>query len=85
MNIKFRAALRTAAMFGSATLGSLLAVGLFQLEVETIFNIVLGLFFAWMVWVIYSINLNTLQNQEDLKLMLEKHSKPSTELMGTKE
>ena len=77
MNIKLRAVIRTAAMFGSAIVGSLLVVGLFQLEADTIISIVLTLFFAWMVWVIYSINLTTLRNEEDLKSMLEKHNKVS--------
>ena len=77
MNIKLRAVIRTAGMFGSAIIGSLLVVGLFQLEADTIISIVLTLFFAWMVWVIYSINLTTLRNEEDLKSMLEKHNKMS--------
>jgi hypothetical protein len=72
MNIKVRAAGRTAGMFAIATLVPVVMVGLFQLDAETLFNLLLLSFFAGGIWVVYSINLSTLESEETIKQMQER-------------
>jgi hypothetical protein len=72
MNIKVRAAGRTAGMFAIATLVPVVMVGLFQLDAETLFNLFLLSFFAGGIWVVYSINLSTLESEETIKQMQER-------------
>jgi nitrogen fixation/metabolism regulation signal transduction histidine kinase len=72
MNIKVRAAGRTAGMFAIATLVPVVMVALFQLDAETLFNLFLLSFFAGGIWVVYSINLSTLESEETIKQMQER-------------
>jgi hypothetical protein len=72
MNIKLRAAARTAGMFAIATVIPIALVALFRLDAETLFNLFLLSFFAGGIWVVYSINLSTLENEETIRQMQER-------------
>jgi uncharacterized protein with PQ loop repeat len=72
MNIQLRAVARTAGMFAVATLVPLVLVGLFQLDADILLNLFLLLFFAWMLWVVYSINLGQLETEEKIRAMQER-------------
>jgi uncharacterized protein with PQ loop repeat len=72
MNIKIRAAGRTAGLFAVATLVPLVLVGLFQLDAEILFNLFILAFFSWMIWVVYSINLGQLETEEKIREMQER-------------
>ena len=72
MNIRLRAVARTAGMFAVATLVPLVLVGLFQLDADILLNLFLLLFFAWMLWVVYSINLGQLETEEKVREMQER-------------
>jgi hypothetical protein len=72
MNIRVRAIGRTAGMFAIAALAPLLIVGLFQLDEEVLFNLFILGFVAWMVWVVYSINLGQLETEEKVREMQER-------------
>ena len=72
MNIRLRAVARTAGMFAVATLVPLVLVGLFQLDADMLLNLFLLLFFAWMLWVVYSINLGQLETEEKVREMQER-------------
>lgn len=67
MNIQTRALLRTAGMIAIAALGPIAVVALFQLDAETLFNLFILTIFAWMIWVIYYINLGQLESEEKIK------------------
>jgi len=72
MNIKVRAAGRTAGMFAIATLVPLVIVGLFRLDSDTLFTLFLLGFISWMIWVVYSINLGQLETEEKVREMQER-------------
>ena len=72
MNIRVRAIGRTAGMFAIAALAPLLIVGLFQLDEEVLFNLFILGFVAWMVWVVYSINLGQLETEQTVREMQER-------------
>jgi nitrogen fixation/metabolism regulation signal transduction histidine kinase len=72
MNIKLRAVKRTAGMFAIATLIPVVMVALFQLDAETLFNLFLLSFFAGAIWVVYTINLSQLENEETIREMQER-------------
>jgi len=72
MNIRIRAALRTAGMLAIAALGPFVVVGLFQLDAEVLFNLFVLTLLAWMVWVIYSINLGQLETEEKVREMQQR-------------
>jgi uncharacterized protein with PQ loop repeat len=72
MNIRVRAVGRTAGLFAIATLVPLVLVGLFQLDAEILFNLFILAFFAWMIWVVYSINLGQLETEEKIREMQER-------------
>ncbi len=72
MNIKLRAAGKTAGMFAIATLVPLALILLFQLEPQTLLYLFLLGFFFWMTWVVYSINLSQLESEESIKEMQER-------------
>ena len=72
MNIRVRAAGRTAGLFAIATLVPFVLVGLFQLDAEILFNLFMLAFFAWMIWVVYSINLGQLETEEKIREMQER-------------
>lgn len=69
MNIKVRAAGRTAGLFAIATLAPIVLVALLQLDAETLFYLFMCSFIAWMIWVVYSINLSQLENEESIREM----------------
>ncbi len=72
MNVKLRAAGRTAGMFAIATLVPLALILLFQLEPQTLLYLFLLGFFFWMTWVVYSIDLSQLESEESIKEMQER-------------
>ena len=72
MNIRVRAVGRTAGLFAIATVVPLVLVGLFQLDAEILFNLFILAFFAWMIWVVYSINLGQLETEEKIREMQER-------------
>ncbi len=72
MNIRVRAAGRTAGLFAIATLVPIALMALFQLDAEILFNLFILAFFAWMVWVVYSINLGQLETEEKIREMQER-------------
>jgi hypothetical protein len=72
MNIRVRAALRTAGMLAIAAVGPFVVVGLFQLDAEVLFNLFVVTLLAWMVWVIYSINLSQLETEEKVREMQQR-------------
>jgi sensor histidine kinase regulating citrate/malate metabolism len=74
MNIKLRAAARTAGLFAIASMTPILIMFLFQLDAETLFYLFLGAFLSWMVWVVYQINLGQLENEEKIKEIQERRS-----------
>jgi hypothetical membrane protein len=72
MNIKLRAAGRTAGLFAIATLVPLALVGLFQLDTDTLVTLFLLAFVSRMIWVVYQINLGQLETEEQVKEMQER-------------
>jgi hypothetical protein len=74
MNIKLRAAVRTAALFAIATLVPLAIMFLLRLDAETLYELFLLAFVSWMVWVVYSINLGQLETEEQIKEMQERRN-----------
>ena len=72
MNIRVRAIGRTAGLFAVAAVVPLLLVSLFQLDAEILFNLFVLAFFAWMIWVVYSINLGQLATEEKVREMQER-------------
>jgi uncharacterized protein with PQ loop repeat len=72
MNIRVRAAGRTAGLFAIATVVPLVLVALFQLDAEILFNLFMLAFFAWMIWVVYSINLGQLETEEKIREMQQR-------------
>jgi len=72
MNLKIRAAGRTAGLFAIATIIPVLLVGLFQLDADILLTLFLLSFFAWMIWVVYSINLGQRETEEKIKEMQER-------------
>jgi hypothetical protein len=59
-------------MFAIATVIPIALVALFRLDAETLFNLFLLSFFAGGIWVVYSINLSTLENEETIRQMQER-------------
>lgn len=74
MNIKLRAAGRTAGMIAIALLAPFLVMALFRLDADTLLGLFTISFLAWMVWVVYSINLNQLESEEKIKEIQERRS-----------
>ena len=72
MNLKLRAAGRTAGLFAIATLVPLAIMLLLRLDAETLYELFLLAFVSWMVWVVYSINLGQLETEEQVKEMQER-------------
>ncbi len=83
MNIKIRAAGRTAGMLAIATLIPIVLVSLFQLDAETLFNLFVLSFFAGGIWVIYSINLSQLENEETVRQMQERRETMLSNIVNT--
>jgi hypothetical protein len=85
MNIQLRAVARTAGMFAIAILVPLVLVGLFQLDSEILFNLFLLSFFAWMIWVVYSINLGQLETEEKIREMQERRETMLSNMVNKQE
>ena len=85
MNIQVRAALRTAVMLAIAALGPIVIVGLFQLDAEILFNLFIITMLAWMVWVIYSINLGQLETEEKIREMQERRETMLSNIVNKQE
>lgn len=67
MNIKLRAAGRTAGLFAMATLIPVCVMFLFKLDSDTLMELFLLAFVSWMFWVVYQINLGQLETEEKVK------------------
>jgi hypothetical protein len=85
MNIRLRAVARTAGMFAVATLVPLVLVGLFQLDADIFLNLFLLLFFVWMLWVVYSINLGQLETEEQIREMQERRETMLSNIVNKQE
>ena len=85
MNIKTRAFLRTAGMLAIAATAPFLVVGIFQLDAEILFNLFILTIFAWMIWVIYNINLGQLESEEKVKEMQERRETMISGIVTDKE
>lgn len=85
MNIQVRAALRTAGMLLIAALGPFILVGLFQLDAEILFNLFILTIFAWMIWVVYSINLGQLETEEQLRDIQERRETMLSNIVNKQE
>jgi O-antigen ligase len=72
MGIKLQAAAQTAKIFAIATSIPFAIIFLFQLDAETLFNLFLCLFIAWMIWVVYQINLSQLESEEKIREIQER-------------
>jgi hypothetical protein len=72
MNIKVRALIKTLKMLAIATLiPSVIMLMIFQLDAETLLYLFAIGIFSYMLWIIYSINLTSLQNEETLSKIKE--------------
>ncbi len=85
MNIKLRAALRTAGMLAIAALGPFVVVGLFQLDAEILFNLFVITLLVWMVWVIYSINLGQLETEKKIQEIQERRETMLSNIVNKQE
>ncbi len=85
MNIKLRAAGKTAGMFAIATLVPVGLITLFNLDPEILFNLFLLSFFSWMIWVVYQINLGQLESEEQIKEMQERRETMLSGIIKDKE
>ncbi len=74
MDIRLRAAGRTAGLFAIATAVPVAILFLFRLDAETLFELFMLSFFAWMIWVVYQINLGQLETEEQIREMQERRS-----------
>jgi fatty acid desaturase len=70
MNIRLRAAGRTASIFVFGLLGGLLAYAAFQFEPAMILFLIVMLTFVWFVYLVYSINLRNLEDIEMIDEMI---------------
>ncbi len=71
MNIRLRAAVRTASVFVFGLLGGLFAYAVFQLEPAIIVILMLGILFAWMIYLVYSISLRNLEDMDAIDKLIE--------------
>jgi hypothetical protein len=85
MNIKLRAVGRTAGMLAIAIIIPMVLVGLFQLDADTLFNLFLLSFFAGGIWVVYSINLSQLENEETVREMQERRDSMLSNVVNKQE
>ena len=72
MGIRLQAAARTAKLFALATGIPLIIIFIFQMDTETLFNLFLCGFLAWMIWVVYQINLGQLESEEKIREINER-------------
>jgi len=71
MNIKVRALIKTLKMLGIAILVPSTLLLIFQLDAEILLYLFALGFFSYMLWIVYSINLTGLENEETLTKIKE--------------
>ena len=71
MNIKVRALLMTLKMLIIATMIPVVVITVLQFDAEVLLYLALFGFFGFMLWMVYSINLNSLQHEEKIREMQE--------------
>lgn len=71
MNIKVRALIKTLKMLGIATIVPFIVIMILQLDPEVLLYMFVTGFFGFMLWMVYSINLNSLEHEEQLREMQE--------------
>jgi len=85
MDIRLRAAGRTASVFVFGLLGGLLAYSIFQLEPAIIVILMLGILFAWMIYLVYSMSLKNLEDIEMIDEMIrQSETRMSSKTKGEK-
>ena len=72
MGVRLEAIARTAKLFAFATLVPLAIIFLFKLDADTVFEIFLLSFIAWMIWVVYQINLSQVESEQKVKEIQER-------------
>ena len=72
MSIRLEAIARTAKLFAFATLVPLAIIFLFKLDADTVFEIFMLSFIAWMIWVVYQINLSQVESERKVKELQER-------------
>jgi len=72
MGIRLRAAAQTAKLFAIATGVPAVLMIVFHMDADTIFNLFLLSFCAWMIWIVYQINLGQLESEEKIKEIQER-------------
>lgn len=71
MNIKVRAFIKTMKMLAIATVVPFVVLMILQLDPELLLYLFVGGFFVFMLWMIYSMNLHSLEHEEKLREMQE--------------
>ncbi|CAB4133566.1 hypothetical protein UFOVP257_288 [uncultured Caudovirales phage] len=71
MNIKVRALIKTLKMLSISALVPLTLLLIFQLDAEVLLYLLCFGFFSYILWIVYSINLTGLENEETLSKMKE--------------
>jgi len=74
MGIKIEAAARTAKLFAVATAIPAALMFIFHMDADTIFDLFLLSFLAWMIWVVYQINLSQLESEEKIRAIQDRRS-----------
>ena len=72
MGVRLEAIARTAKLFAFATLVPLAIIFLFKLDADTVFEIFMLSFIAWMIWVVYQINLSQVESERKVKELQER-------------
>lgn len=72
MSIKLKAAAQTAKLFAIATGVPAVVMFLFQLDPDTLLELFLLSFVAWMIWIVYQINLGQLESEERIRQIQER-------------
>ena len=72
MGVRLEAIARTAKLFAFATLVPLAIIFLFKLDADTVFEIFMLSFIAWMIWVVYQINLSQVESEQKVKEIQER-------------
>lgn len=71
MNIKVRALIKTLKMLAISIIVPFVVLMIIQLDPEFILYLFVGGFFAFMLWMVYSMNLHSLEHEEKLREMQE--------------
>mgnify|MGYP003331162553 CR=1 FL=1 len=73
MNIKIRALIKTLKMLGIATVVPFIVIMILQLDPEILLYMFITGFFGFMLWMVYSMNLSSLEHEETLKQIKERN------------